>query len=63
MLILKGPDDDMEDETEQGVTELVILMWIAVSIFNWNFFQDTHVSKFQVILSMAFVSLRCPLYE
>ena len=23
MLILKGPDQDMDDETEQGVTELV----------------------------------------
>ena len=23
MLILKGPDDDAEEETEQGVTELV----------------------------------------
>ena len=60
MLILKGPDDDMEDETEQGVTELVIRYGLPL-IFSGGTVFKTLMSQF--IHSIAFVSSQFPLYE
>ena len=60
MLILKGPDDDMEDETEQGVTELVIRYGLPLIFSVGTVFKTL---MFQFILSIAFVSSQFPLYE